>query len=172
MSLGYYEAQATPMDCQMPKPDCMSKTPQRCNAHRRSRRGYCRNWPIDGKKRCRFHGGLSTGPKTVEGKASVIAAMVEGRRRWVERMSADGRKFPGGRKAAKEQNSDVERYRRAIQALDRHRLEPPPKRTSGCPKKFATVAWAGNGQHAELIQEAMEVLTYLEKALMNGESSL
>jgi hypothetical protein len=28
-----------------------------------------------------------------------VAAMAEGRRRWVERMKADGTKFPGGRKA-------------------------------------------------------------------------
>ena len=28
----------------------------------------------------------------------MVAAMVEGRRRWVERMKAEGRKFPGGRK--------------------------------------------------------------------------
>jgi hypothetical protein len=41
---------------------------------------------------------MSTGPKTPEGKARVVAAMVAGRRRWVERMKAEGRKFPGGRK--------------------------------------------------------------------------
>jgi hypothetical protein len=41
---------------------------------------------------------MSTGPKTPEGKARVVAAMVEGRRRWVEKMKAEGRKFPGGRK--------------------------------------------------------------------------
>src|SRR5690242_2858143 len=34
--------------------------------------------------RCRFHGGLSTGPKTPETKARSVAAMQEGRRRWVE----------------------------------------------------------------------------------------
>jgi hypothetical protein len=41
---------------------------------------------------------MSTGPKTPEGKARVVAAMVAGRRRWVEKMKAEGRKFPGGRK--------------------------------------------------------------------------
>jgi hypothetical protein len=60
---------------------------------------YCRNWPVPGKTRCRFHGGLSTGPRTSGGKARAVAAMVEGRRRWVERMKAAGTKFPGGRKA-------------------------------------------------------------------------
>jgi hypothetical protein len=54
---------------------------------------------VPGKTRCRFHGGLSTGPRTAEGKERAVAAMVEGRRRWVERMKAEGRKFPGGRKA-------------------------------------------------------------------------
>jgi hypothetical protein len=41
---------------------------------------------------------MSTGPKTPEGKARVVAAMVAGRHRWVERMKAEGRKFPCGRK--------------------------------------------------------------------------
>jgi hypothetical protein len=41
---------------------------------------------------------MSTGPKTPEGRARVVVAMVAGRRRWVERMKAEGRKFLGGRK--------------------------------------------------------------------------
>jgi hypothetical protein len=41
---------------------------------------------------------MSTGPNTPEGKARVLAAMLAGRRRWVEKMKAEGRKFPGGRK--------------------------------------------------------------------------
>jgi hypothetical protein len=41
---------------------------------------------------------MSTGPKTPESKARVVAAMVAGRRRWVEKMKAEGRKFPCGRK--------------------------------------------------------------------------
>jgi hypothetical protein len=58
----------------------------------------CRNWPVRGKKRCRLHGGLSTGPRTVEGKARTIAAMVEGRRRLLERLKAEGKPVPWGRK--------------------------------------------------------------------------
>jgi hypothetical protein len=34
-----------------------------------------------GKRRCRFHGGLSTGPRTAEGKVRIAAAQ---RRRWAE----------------------------------------------------------------------------------------
>lgn len=76
-------------------PGYAGKDPQRCNACRNPaalrvgeqflRVGgyYCRNWPVPGKKRCRFHGGLSTGPKTPEGKARAVAAMVAGRRRWI-----------------------------------------------------------------------------------------
>jgi hypothetical protein len=59
---------------------------------------------------------MSTGPRTAEGKARVVAAMVAGRRRWVERMKAEGRKFPGGRKpgsrvvkVAKGNNAAMER---------------------------------------------------------------
>jgi hypothetical protein len=41
---------------------------------------------------------MSTGPKTPEGKARVVAAMVAGRRRWIERLKAEGKKIPGGRR--------------------------------------------------------------------------
>jgi hypothetical protein len=72
---------------------------RRCNARcRQPPLRYCRNWAVRGRTRCKFHGGMSTGPKTPEGKARVVAAMVAGRRRWVERMKAEGRKFPGGRR--------------------------------------------------------------------------
>jgi hypothetical protein len=72
---------------------------RRCNARcRQPPLRYCRNWAIRGRTRCKFHGGMSTGPKTPEGKARVVAAMVAGRRRWVERMKAEGRKLPSGRK--------------------------------------------------------------------------
>jgi hypothetical protein len=34
----------------------------------------CQKPPLNGKTRCRLHGGLSTGPKTPEGKARIVAA--------------------------------------------------------------------------------------------------
>jgi hypothetical protein len=49
-----------------------------CGALTRQRRP-CRMRVEPGKRRCRFHGGLSTGPKTQEGKARIAAAP---RRRW------------------------------------------------------------------------------------------
>ena len=46
---------------------------QRCGA--RTRRGTaCQKPPLNGKTRCRLHGGLSTGPRTAEGKARIAAA--------------------------------------------------------------------------------------------------
>ena len=46
----------------------------------RNRRGQpCAVRVEPGKRRCRFHGGLSTGPKTAEGKARIAEAQ---RRRW------------------------------------------------------------------------------------------
>jgi hypothetical protein len=52
----------------------------RCGA--RTRKGVpCVVRVEPGKRRCRFHGGLSTGPKTAEGKARIAAAQ---RRRWAE----------------------------------------------------------------------------------------
>ena len=34
----------------------------------------CAKFPIKGKRRCRLHGGLSSGPKTAEGRARIAAA--------------------------------------------------------------------------------------------------
>lgn len=34
----------------------------------------CQKPPLRGKKRCRLHGGASTGPRTAEGKARIAAA--------------------------------------------------------------------------------------------------
>jgi hypothetical protein len=48
----------------------------------RTRQGFtCRAKVVPGKRRCRLHGGLSTGAKTAEGKAR----QREGYRRWMDR---------------------------------------------------------------------------------------
>ena len=45
----------------------------RCLA--KTRRGtLCQNPAIGGRTRCKLHGGKSTGPKSIEGKARVVAA--------------------------------------------------------------------------------------------------
>ena len=59
---------------------------------------YCRAWAMP-NGRCRMHGGASTGPKSPDNKARVVAAMVAGRRAWAERVRANGRRFAAGRKS-------------------------------------------------------------------------
>ena len=81
------------------RPDPRNKDRHRCGAKLHNQLACCRHWPVKGKKRCRLHGGLSTGAKTEEGKARALAARLEGRRRWVAQMKAEGKKFPWARKA-------------------------------------------------------------------------
>src|SRR6266851_1795719 len=57
-----------------------------CGARRRYGQGLCRAAAMPGRRRCRWHGGATTGPRTIEGKQRTIAAMTAGRRRWLERM--------------------------------------------------------------------------------------
>ena len=44
-----------------------------CDAKTRSG-SQCKKYALTGRKRCRLHGGLSTGPRTAEGKARIAAA--------------------------------------------------------------------------------------------------
>lgn len=44
-----------------------------CGARTRSG-GRCRGLPIVGNRRCRLHGGKSTGPTTPEGRAAIAAS--------------------------------------------------------------------------------------------------
>ena len=54
---------------------------QRCGA--KTRKGTaCQKPPLRGKTRCRLHGGLSTGPKTPEGKPRIAAAQCKHVRRY------------------------------------------------------------------------------------------
>ena len=53
---------------------------QNCGA--KTRKGIpCKCKPLPGKRRCKFHGGLSTGPKTREGRERIAEAQ---RRRWAK----------------------------------------------------------------------------------------
>lgn len=44
-----------------------------CGGKRRRDGKPCEALSVPGKRRCRWHGGMSTGPKTAEGKAKVTA---------------------------------------------------------------------------------------------------
>jgi len=51
---------------------------RRCGA--KTRKGKpCRAKPLPGRRRCKFHGGMSTGPKTPEGRKRIAEAQ---RKRW------------------------------------------------------------------------------------------
>ncbi|SEE27796.1 hypothetical protein SAMN05444161_5309 [Rhizobiales bacterium GAS191] len=91
----------------------------------------CYNWPVKGGKRCKLHGGASTGPKTPEGKARAaasIAAMMEGRRRWVLKLKAQGQKLPSGRKPGAEWVTPRMRERREAEAAKRWATLTPGER--------------------------------------------
>ena len=75
----------------------MNKTPCKdeanfipCGARTRSGNA-CKKPPISGKSRCKNHGGLSTGPKTAEGKARIALAQFKHGRycRWRERRALE-----------------------------------------------------------------------------------
>ena len=56
----------------------------RCGA--KTRKGTsCLRRPVPGKKRCLNHGGLSTGPRTPEGKARTLMALRAGWLAWREK---------------------------------------------------------------------------------------
>lgn len=52
--------------------------PTRGKCGARTRKGQpCQAKAVQGKKRCRMHGGLSTGPHTSKGKARALANLVQ-----------------------------------------------------------------------------------------------
>ena len=66
----------------------------RCGARLSGERGRCRAWVLKGKRRCKWHGGKSTGPRDWR---TSVAAMAHGRARYIERRHAWGMQAPGGR---------------------------------------------------------------------------
>ena len=81
--------------------------------------GRCRNLPVSGSKRCRLHGGHSTGPITPEGMARTVAAMTAGRAQWLKTMRAEGNPIPCGRKKGG-RNSPLEEREQAACEKRRH----------------------------------------------------
>jgi hypothetical protein len=133
----------------MAKPGPHGKDRQRCGARARHRSGFCRNWPVPGKERCRLHGGLSTGAITEDGKARSLAAMRAGRQRWYEEMLAKKAageidRFPGGRKSGPRWVTRRMWEQRQMETMQRLRAErdaleppPPPPRRRGRPTIIA-----------------------------------
>jgi hypothetical protein len=133
----------------MAKPGPHGKDKQRCGARVRHRSGFCRNWPVPGKTRCRLHGGASTGALTEEGKVRSLAAMRDGRQRWHEQTRAKKAageidRFPGGRKSGAgwvtprmRELREIEAMRRVQDARDALRPPSPPPRHRGRPTIIA-----------------------------------
>jgi hypothetical protein len=63
----------------------------RCGARTRSG-GHCRQFPIPGKRRCHYHGGRSTGPKTQAGIRRIQLANTK-HGRYSKRAIAERRRF-------------------------------------------------------------------------------
>jgi len=69
------------------------KHPARVTCGAKTRKGLpCRAKSEPGRKRCKFHGGMSTGPKTAEGKARIAEA--QRRRRQAYRSGQSERNLP------------------------------------------------------------------------------
>ena len=126
-----------------------TKSHPRCGA--RTRSGHrCRRyvaidpWTKKLRKRCRLHGGLSTGPKFPDAKERALAAANAGLARWRERMRAAKAagliaKFPNGRKPGPSRRRgefEVEEReealaRRRFEFMDAHRPPRWPARRGG-----------------------------------------
>ena len=83
-------------------PDPRNTDKHRCGAKLHRKLAWCRRWPVPGKKRCRLHGGMSTGARTPEGKARALQPGRRGCSVGFEEMRAKKAaglitRFPGGR---------------------------------------------------------------------------
>ncbi|WP_142084335.1 HGGxSTG domain-containing protein [Roseinatronobacter monicus] len=59
----------------------LPKNRPQCGARARSG-APCKHKVIPGKRRCKYHGGRSTGPKTDAGKAKIAAAQILRWKKW------------------------------------------------------------------------------------------
>jgi hypothetical protein len=128
-----------------------------------SRDPFCKNWALPGSRRCRMHGGLSTGPRTPEGKArslaARIAAMVEGRKRWLEKMKAEGKKLKCGRKSGEAWVTPAMRERQ----LERQRAEAARREAERWAALSPQQRFAE--RHREMTAGAVEVIDELIRRL-------
>ncbi|MCZ8336235.1 MAG: HGGxSTG domain-containing protein [Rhodobacteraceae bacterium] len=73
---GVFDDGSTPLPYN-DRPSCGAKTRQ---GHR------CKNKVVPGRTKCKFHGGLSTGPRTDAGRAKIAMAQ---KARWSKRRSRE-----------------------------------------------------------------------------------
>jgi hypothetical protein len=110
---------------------------QICGAKLVGQDAYCDRPPVPGKRRCERHGGLNTGPKSVEGMAAVAERMKLGRLDWIAKMRAEGRPLPfagfrpkgsgtpreARQKARHGRQAQRQAYSQAKAAVDRARVD-------------------------------------------------
>lgn len=65
--------------------------PKRICGARKKTGERCRSKDLHRGGKCKFHGGLSTGARTPEGKARAIAAMQRGKAKWLSEQYAQTR---------------------------------------------------------------------------------
>jgi hypothetical protein len=98
----------------------MSQSPfrlgRRCGAGRRHQPHVRCRCIAMANGRCQHHGGKSTGPKTPEGMARTVAAVVSGRRAWLKRLQAQGGPMTMGRKSGAAWITDRMRERARAEA--------------------------------------------------------
>lgn len=67
--------EASVMVCYYLECEAMARRLARCGAKTKRSGKPCRMKPIEGRKRCKFHGGMSTGPKTLEGQIKALSGL-------------------------------------------------------------------------------------------------
>jgi hypothetical protein len=75
-----------------------SNNQTRCGAWCHGRKKRCTQWPVRGGRRCHYHGGASTGPRTPEGLERALQAAWNGYARYLSTLKATGEKRPSGRR--------------------------------------------------------------------------
>lgn len=100
-------------DCNARMKSAEPSSRQRCAARlKRAPGNFCARFVAPGKTRCNLHGGKSTGPrKPSRLTPERLAAMQEGRRRWVKGLQATGQKAPCGGDFTKSAKEKAERAR-------------------------------------------------------------
>src|SRR5215831_3207092 len=98
-----------------------------CGARTRSG-GRCRRRSLAGKRRCRLHGGRSTGPR--DWRANVNS-MWWGRKRSIEQRRAPGLKAPGGRPSGRWWKRAVDERERILRSMADliEKLPTPPTKS-------------------------------------------
>lgn len=85
---GYFETNTRARDRLLALTEQTRAQPRRTRCGARTRKGTpCRANAVPGKTRCKFHGGMSTGPKSPEGSERIAEAQ---RRRWANRLVGKG----------------------------------------------------------------------------------